>query len=70
MQKQQKAITAHTTTIRNKRLLLFMALMPYTPGKHFCEYLQLDLMLVAQHITPALFYRMHIRLYQFHKLFY
>lgn len=47
MQKQQKAISAHTTTIRNTRLPLFMALILYTPGKYFCEYLQLDLMLVV-----------------------
>lgn len=53
MQKQQKAISAHTTTIRNRRPPLFMALMPYTPGKHFGEYLQLDLLLAVQHITST-----------------
>lgn len=47
MQKQQKAISAYTTTIRSRRLPRFMALMPYTPGKHFCEYLQLDLTFVV-----------------------
>lgn len=51
MQKQQKAISAHTTAIRNRRPTLFTALMPYTPGKHFRECLQPDLM--PLHITPT-----------------
>lgn len=52
MQKQQKAISARSTTKKRKAAILY-GLTPLAKSR---EYLQLDLILVVYHIIPTLFY--------------